>query len=143
MKIKIIVSGKVKENSYRHKIQEYLKWITKYVSVEVIYLKDIDLKKLTEKQLNHINTDIYSICLTEDGAQFSSIEFSEFIFKQNKELVFLIGPAGGHNKLVKELSDINLSFSILTFPHEMAFLILTEQLYRAISIHHGSKYHRA
>ncbi len=73
MKIKIIVSGKVKENSYRNKIQEYLKWITKYVSVEVIYLKDIDLKKLTEKQLNHINPDIYSICLTEDGDQFSSM----------------------------------------------------------------------
>ena len=142
MKLKIVIPGKLKEKSYDLRIQEYIKWISKYITIEIIYLKESDLKTLTNKQLYHINLNNYSICLTEEGKQYSSVDFSKLIYNQSKEIVFLLGPADGHDQIIKNKSNIKLSLSNFTFPHEMAFLILVEQIYRAISIHHGSKYHR-
>ena len=83
------------------------------------------------------------ICLSEEGIQHNSVQFSEFIYSSNRNLVFLIAGPDGHSKIIKEKSDQIISLSNLTFPHEMATLILTEQIFRAISIKKGSKYHRA
>jgi 23S rRNA (pseudouridine1915-N3)-methyltransferase len=82
------------------------------------------------------------MCLTEEGKQVTSREFSDFIYKQNRDIGFLIGGPDGHSKAIRQKADKLLSFSKMTLPHEMALLVLSEQLFRAVSIKNGSKYHR-
>ena len=84
------------------------------------------------------------ICLGEEGRQFSSVQLSSFLLNfKNKKINFLIGDTDGISLDIKEKSDLVLSLSPLTFPHELARLILIEQIYRAISISNNSPYHRS
>ena len=82
------------------------------------------------------------ICVSEKGKAKSSIQMSRFLFKGTRDLVFFMGGPDGHPKFIMEKADTVLSLSLMTFPHEMALLILAEQIYRAISIKKGTKYHR-
>ena len=93
---------------------------------------------------NHkLNNDII-ISLTEEGEQYNSIELTSLLLNfKNKKISFLIGDANGIPSNIKEQSNLLLSLSPLTFPHELARLILLEQIYRAISISNNSPYHRA
>ena len=86
MNIKILVSGKTKEKNYVNKILDYKKWISGHSKIEIIYLKDNNLTKLSENQINHLNKINYSIALTEKGNQLNSIDFSNFIQNKNMEL---------------------------------------------------------
>lgn len=142
MKVKVLVAGKIKEKSYDEKSKIYRKWISKNISLEVIFLKDNDLKKLHHKQLQYLNSDEYTIAMSEDGNQFSSIDFSNFIFNQNKDLIFILGPPDGLSRNLIKSTDFILSLSKFTLPHELAYLVLLEQIYRAVSIRNGTKYHR-
>ena len=84
------------------------------------------------------------ISLSEEGKQFNSVELCSLLLNfENKKIDFLIGGADGINSDIKEKSDLLLSLSPLTFPHELARLILLEQIYRAISISNNSPYHRS
>ena len=143
MKIKILVSGKIKETRYASKSKEYLKWISSQVSLDLVFLKDNDLKKLSDKQIHSLDPTYFSISLSEEGKGFSSKEFSNFIYSINKDLIFIIGPPDGLSEKLKESTDFILSISKFTLPHELAYLVLIEQIYRAMSIQNGSKYHRA
>lgn len=142
MKIKVLVAGKIKEKCYSDKAKKYLRWISRDMSIEVIFLKDNDLKRLDKKQLQYITPDVFSIAMSEHGKEFSSVDFSNFIFDQNKELIFIIGPPDGLTKYLIKSTDFILSLSKFTVPHELAYLVLLEQIYRAVSIRNGSKYHR-
>ena len=84
------------------------------------------------------------ICLSEEGKYFSSVELTSLLLNfKNKKINFLIGDADGIPSDIKEKSNLLLSLSSFTFPHELARLILLEQIYRAISISNNSPYHRA
>ncbi len=140
MKIKVLAVGKLKEKTYRNRIGEYVKWINRDIPVELIFLKDND--KVNKKLLAHINPKHHTICLSEEGEKRSSKEFSKLLFNKALDHTFIIGGPDGLPRYIKEKTDQILSLSELTFPHEMALLILAEQLYRAVSIEKGRNYHR-
>ena len=142
MKIKILVIGKLKELQFKDKINQYLKWIKIDYPIELVILKERKEKELIKIISKHISSKDILFCLSEEGVQYNSVKFSEFIHTVNRNLVFLIAGPDGHFKLIKDKSDEILSLSKFTFPHEMATLILTEQIFRSISIQKGSKYHR-
>ena len=142
MKIKILTIGKVREKIYQNRIQEYIKWISKYSKIEIINLKDTYNKNLKKNLLNYLNSDSFTVCLSEEGEQITSKQFSKFIYEQNKEVIFIIGSSNGYPDYVKKLSNKVLSLSKMTFLHEMSLLILSEQIFRAIAIKHGKKYHK-
>ena len=140
MKIKILAVGKLKEKAYQDRIREYVKWINRDIPAELIFLKDND--KVNKKLLAHINTKVHTICLSEEGKKRSSKDFSKLLFNKALDHTFIIGGPDGLPRYIKEKTDQILSLSELTFPHEMALLILAEQLYRAVSIEKGRNYHR-
>ena len=141
MEIKIVVIGKVKEKIYQRRVQKYLKWISKDVKIEIVYLKDTNNKILTKIDKLKKN-NFFSICLSENGIQMSSNAFSKFIFNNKEKLSFIIGGPDGHSSEILKEADYILSLSKMTMPHEMATLVFIEQIYRALSIKKGSKYHR-
>ena len=140
MKIKILAVGKLKEKTYRNRIGEYVKWINRDIPVELIFLKDND--KVNKKLLAHINPKDHTICLSVEGEKRSSKEFSKLLFNKALDNTFIIGGPNCLPKYIKEKANQIFSLSELTFPHEMALLILAEQLYRAVSIKKGRNYHR-
>ena len=140
MKIKILAVGKLKEKAFQSRIVEYIKWINKDVPVELIFLKDND--KVNRKLLENIKSRNHTICLSEEGEKRSSKEFSKLLFNSALDHIFIIGGPNGLPKYIKEKANQIFSLSELTFPHEMALLILAEQLYRAVSIEKGRNYHR-
>lgn len=142
MKITVIAVGKLKEKLYKERIIEYLKWINKDVSIELIFIKDDTNDKINKKLLSHIEKHQHIICMSEEGNEFSSLQFSKFIIKTKQNFLFLIGGPNGHQKIIKQKATTILSLSKMTFPHEMSLLILVEQIYRALSIIKGRKYHR-
>ena len=142
MKIKILTVGKVREKIYRNRIQEYIKWISKYSKIEIINLKDACNKNLKKNLIKYLNSDSFTICLSAEGEQKTSEQFSEFLYEQNKEVIFIIGSSNGHPDFVQKLSNKVISLSKMTFLHEMSLLILSEQIFRAIAIKHGKKYHK-
>ena len=142
MKIKILTVGKVREKIYRNRIQEYIKWISKYSKIEIINLKDTCNKNLKKNLIKYLNSDSFTICLSAEGEQKTSEQFSEFLYEQNKEVIFIIGSSNGHPDFVQNLSNKVISLSKMTFLHEMSLLILSEQIFRAIAIKHGKKYHK-
>ena len=141
MEIKIVVIGKLKEKIYQRRVQKYLRWISKDVKIEIVYIKDINNKILTKLDKLKKN-NFFSICLSENGSQMSSNTFSKFIFNNKEKLSFIIGGPDGHSSEILNEADYILSLSKMTMPHEMATLVLIEQIYRAFSIKKGSKYHR-
>ena len=140
MKIKILAIGKLKEKAYQNRIGEYVKWINRDIPVELIFLKDND--KINKKLLAHINSADHTICLSEEGDKIPSKEFSKFLFNKALDHTFIIGGPDGLPRYIKEKANHIFSLSELTFPHELALLILAEQLYRAVSIEKGRNYHR-
>ena len=140
MFIKIILTGKIKEKIYDKKVQKYLKWISRDSNIEIIVVKN------SNKIVNQIDklkkNNFFCVCLSEHGENLHSNAFSEFIFSNGEKIVFIMGGPDGHPKNIIKKTDFNLSLSKMTMPHEMATLVLTEQIYRALSIKKGSKYHR-
>jgi len=142
MRIKILAIGKVKEKAYHKRIIEFVKWINRDVSIELVFFKDNNHSRLEKKVESHLKNRDHIMCLTEEGRELSSIQFSEYLFNKTNDIVILIGGPNGHMNSIKEKAAQIISLSKMTFPHEMALLILTEQIYRAISIKKGNKYHR-
>ena len=132
-RLSIYAIGKIKKNWIRDGINQYKK---RMPDLNIIELKSFNINNLRFK--NNI-----IISLSEEGKQFNSIELTSLLLNfKNKKIIFLIGDADGISSDVKKKSDLLLSLSPLTFPHELARLILLEQIYRAISISNNSPYHR-
>lgn len=156
MKIKIVALGKIKEKFLKEGIDEFLKRLTPYASVEIIELSPIEIKdeNLTgkvleqegEKILVQIKPNSYVITLEIEGANFSSEKFAqklEEIANQGcSEIVFVIGSSCGLAKTVSQRADFKLSLSKMTFLHQFARLLLVEQIYRAFKIQKGETYHK-
>jgi len=132
-RLSIIAIGKIKKNWIREGINQYKKRMPDLIINES---KSFNIDNI------RVNNNII-ICLTEEGQSFNSIELTSLLLNfKNKKINFLIGDADGIPSDIKDKSNLLLSLSPLTFPHELARLILIEQIYRAISISNNSPYHR-
>lgn len=150
--IKIICLGKIKESYIQSGIEEYKKRISKYTNIEVYELQDegisdkkIALKKEKERILKIINKKDYIITLEIEGKELSSLELSkkiEDIFMINSNITFIIGGSYGLDDEIKQLSNFKLSFSKMTFPHQLFRLVLLEQIYRSFKIMNNEEYHK-
>ena len=156
MKIKIIALGKIKEKFLKDGIDEFLKRLTPYASVEVVELSSVEIKdeNLTQKALEqeaekilaNIKADSYVITLEILGKQLSSEDFAQKINEITvsgiSELVFIIGSSCGIAPSVSQRANFKLSISKMTFLHQFARLLLVEQIYRAFKILKGETYHK-
>lgn len=144
--IKIICVGKIKENYLNDLINDYLKRIRKYYSIEIIEVRDSNMIEEEKRILPHINKDDYVISLCIEGNILNSIEFKdkieELLVNSKPNITFIIGGSDGLTDNVKSLSDYKLSFSKLTFPHGLFRGLLLEQIYRSFKIMKNEKYHK-
>ena len=151
--IKIICVGKIKEKYLIDAINEYSKRISKYSKLEIVELSDeatdnvsITLNKEKEKLLKIINSKDYNIVLDIDGKELNSIELSNKIdnifTNENSNITFIIGGSCGLHEDIKKLSNYKLSFSKLTFPHQLFRVLLLEQIYRSFKILNNESYHK-
>ena len=132
-RLSINAIGKIKKNWIREGINQYKK-----------RMPDLIINESKSFNLDNIRANDIIICRSEEGKSFNSIELTSLLLNfKNKKINFLIGDADGIPTDIKEKSHLLLSLSSLTFPHELARLILIEQIYRAISISNNSPYHRA
>ena len=156
MNIKIIALGKIKEKFLKEGIDEFLKRLTPYASVEILELSPIEIKdeNLTqkvldqegEKILSHIKPQSFVITMEIKGKMLSSEEFAQKIEDLTNdgigEIVFVIGSSCGISANVSTRANFKMSMSKMTFLHQFARLILIEQIYRAFKIIKGETYHK-
>lgn len=153
MDVNIIVIGKIKENYINDGIKEYLKRLKSFANVKIIELKEYtysdmskNLKEEAKQIFSQIKEDDYLVTLEIEGKHYNSEEFSSFISNHytyfSKPLFFLIGSSDGLSEEVRNRSNMKVSFSRMTFPHQLMRLIFIEQLYRAFTIINNQKYHK-
>lgn len=159
MNITIITVGKIKEKFLRAAIEEYSKRLTRYCKLDIIEVPDektpenasekedlLIKEKEGEKILKNIKDNSYVIALAIDGKMLSSEELASFIQTQgingNSNLTFVIGGSLGLSSDVLKRADYKLSFSKMTFPHQLMRVILLEQIYRSFRINSGEPYHK-
>lgn len=151
--IKIICVGKIKEKYFIDALNEYKKRISKYSKLEIIEVSDeatdnekIVLAREKEKLLKVINKSDYNIVLDIEGKELSSVELSEKInnifTNYNSNITFIIGGSCGIDYEIKNMCDFKLSFSKMTFPHQLFRVLLLEQIYRAFKILNNESYHK-
>ena len=150
--IKIITVGQLKEKYLKEAVEEYKKRLSKYTNLEIIEIKDeglVEEKKAIELEGEKINKYLdnkdYIITLEIEGKQMSSVEFSEKLERiqiENSNIVFIIGGSYGLSNSIKDKSNLKLSFSKMTFPHQLFRVILLEQIYRSFKIMNNEKYHK-
>ena len=150
--IKIITVGSIKEDYLKEAIEEYKKRISKYTKIEIIELKDEGLveeekaKKIEAEKIDkYINEKDYIITLEIEGNEYNSLELAEKLRNiqiQYSNIIFIIGGSYGLNESIKEKSKLHLSFSKLTFPHQLFRVLVLEQLYRSFKINNNEKYHK-
>ncbi len=142
--IRIICVGKLKEKYLIDACLEYSKRINKYTKLEIVELKDCDIVKEKDEILKHLNKD-YIITLEIEGEMIDSTTLSKKIdnlFLNNSNITFIIGGSDGLHQDIKKISNYNLSFSKLTFPHQLFRVMLLEQIYRSFKIINNEKYHK-
>lgn len=159
MKITILCVGKIKEAFYRQAIDEYAKRLGKYCKLEIVEVADEKTpdkasevmesqikEKEAEKLIDKLKEDSYIFTLEIKGKKYTSEAFSETIEKltiQGKShLTFVIGGSLGLHEKILKLSNQPISFSDMTFPHQLMRVILTEQIYRAFRIMNNEPYHK-
>lgn len=157
LNIKIITVGKLKEKYLRDACEEYLKRLKRFGSVSVIELDEYrlsdnpsekEIDKALEIEGNNIlkETKGYLIAMCIEGEQLSSVKLAEKISQISVEgqstISFIIGSSFGISENVKKEADFKLSMSKMTFPHQLARVMLLEQVYRAFQINNNGKYHK-
>lgn len=159
MKITVIGVGRLKEKYWQAAIDEYSKRLSKYVKLDIIEVPDekapenlsaaeeeIVKKNEGERILKNIRDGAYVIALAINGKMLSSEELSEFLNERMVmgagHIVFVIGGSLGLSPEVLDRADYKLSFSKMTFPHQMMRVILLEQFYRAVKIMKNEPYHK-
>ena len=149
--LKIMCVGKIKEKYLQDAINEYQKRLSKYTKLEIIELPDVsfDLKKTLEVErdyiLKNIKSSDYNILLDINGKELTSIEFANNLDKirqVNSNINFIIGGSNGVHDDIKIISNERLSFSKLTFPHQLFRVIILEQIYRSFKILNNEEYHK-
>lgn len=159
MKISLITVGKVKEKYLKQGIDEYLKRLRTYAKMEIIEVADekapetmsaAEMEEVKNKEgervLSHIQHDMYVITLEINGKMLTSEQLAarldELATYGKSKIAFVIGGSLGLSEAVQKRSNFALSFSKMTFPHQLMRLILLEQVYRAYRINRGEPYHK-
>lgn len=148
--IKVICVGKIKDSNLKSLIDDYYKRIAKYTSIQIIELKDEnenydEMKKESKEIENYLDSKSYNIALDRLGKNIDSINFSKLIdkiFISYPNINFIIGGSLGIDKSILDKCNIVLSFSSLTFPHQLFRLMLLEQIYRSFKILNNERYHK-
>jgi len=159
MKITVITVGKIKEKYLKDAIAEYSKRLSKYCKLEIIEVADektpdnasevVEVairSKEAERILKYVKDDAFIITLEINGKQLSSEELADKIDKLGVQgtshIIFIIGGSIGLGQEVLQKSNYALSFSKMTFPHQLMRVILLEQIYRSYRIINGEPYHK-
>ena len=159
MKITVICVGKIKEKFYTQAIMEYSKRLSRYCKLEIVELADektpenageqvnLNIKaKEGDRILSAIKDDAYVIVLAIEGKMLDSVELSQKIEKLGingtSNITFVIGGSLGLDKRVLDRADYKLSFSKMTFPHQLMRVVLLEQIYRSYRIMKNEPYHK-
>ena len=149
----LVCVGKIKEKYLDDAISEYLKRIKPYCNFKITEIKEINTPDMNKNLLEEgknilqcISDNDYVITLEIDGKMLDSVAYSKLIENQytydNRKIIFVIGSSDGLSKDVKERSNYKLSFSKMTFPHQLMRVIFLEQTYRAFAIMNNIKYHK-
>lgn len=159
MKITIIAVGKIREKYWKDAIAEYEKRLSRFCKLQIIEVtdekapealseheKELILQKEGQRILSCIPSDSYVISMAIEGVKYDSPGFAEMIRKQSlkgySHFCFLIGGSLGLMNAVKKQSNSQISFSDLTFPHQLMRVILLEQIYRSFKINSHEPYHK-
>jgi 23S rRNA (pseudouridine1915-N3)-methyltransferase len=143
-KITFVVVGKIKESFYREAVAEYQKRLSRFVKLEI---KELAEGADPEAEADDILKSCkgYVVALAVEGEKLSSERLAKKLKgleDAGKEVTFVIGSSCGLSARVKQAADFRLSFSDMTFPHQLMRVILAEQVYRAFMINAGSTYHK-
>ena len=154
MKITLLLNGKTVDNRLVSLIDDYRQRLIHYVPFEIVVLPDLkNAKSLTEDQiksaegeaiLRFLTPAMDVLLLDEHGKQYRSIEFADFLQRKmsaGRDLVLVIGGPYGFSPAVYERANGKISFSLMTFSHQMIRLMAIEQIYRAMTILRGEPYH--
>ena len=156
-KITVLCVGNLKENYLKSGCEEYLKRLSKFYDIKVVELNEKKFgsnnPNASERQLameaeaDEILPKLkgYIICLCIEGKQMTSEKFSQILsncYQTTDEITFIIGGSFGLSNRVKQKANLQLSFSLFTFPHQLMRMILLEQIYRATTIEQGTPYHK-
>lgn len=155
MKVKLLLTGKTNSDYLKSGIDDYIKRLKHYLPFEILVIPELkNNKKMSEDQqkkkegdliLTQINTSDFVVLLDENGKDFSSIAFSDFLRKKMvsglKSMIFVVGGPYGFSEEVYKRTNMKISLSKMTFSHQMVRLIFVEQLYRAMTILKGEPYH--
>lgn len=159
MKISIVCVGKIKESFYREAVAEYAKRLSRYCRLEIIEVADEKTpegaslqmeEQIRDKEgrriLERLQEDAFICTLEIGGKKLSSEGLAQWMEKLTvggtSHIMFVIGGSLGLHESVSRRADLALSFSEMTFPHQLMRVILTEQIYRAFRIIHGEPYHK-
>jgi 23S rRNA (pseudouridine1915-N3)-methyltransferase len=154
LNIDVITVGKIKSSWVKEGVEYYRKLVGKYADLTLIHVKEADNARMKpekamsvegESILDQLDSTAYTIALDVAGDQLSSEQLSRLLEGKKRDysrIQFVIGGAYGLDTAVKKGTNTSLSLSKMTFPHELTEVILLEQLYRALSISAGSKYHK-
>ena len=143
-KIYFTVVGKIKESFYREGVAEYVKRLSRFAKIEIKELPERANPEAEEDEILR-NCRGYVIALAVEGDKLSSEQLADKLQKitdAGKEITFVIGSSCGLSDRVKQAADYRLSFSDMTFPHQLMRVILAEQVYRAFMINAGATYHK-
>jgi len=156
--VKIICVGKLKEKFYTDAASEYAKRLAGYCKLEIVELPESRISVQDDSQISialekergaieaRIPTGAAVIALCIEGRELDSLELSRMIcdtaVQGTSKLCFILGGSVGIHEKIKSMSDFRLSMSKMTFPHNLARIMLLEQLYRAFKIAEGGKYHK-
>ena len=158
IKITLITLGKLKEKYLKDAVDEYAKRLSRYCKLEIVELNPINLPEkpsqseidaalLKEAELieKRIPAEAFVTTLCVEGKTISSEGLADFVntnTNSGKNMCFIIGSSYGLCPSIKQKSDLKLSLSAMTFPHQLFRVMLLEQIYRAFKINEGSTYHK-
>lgn len=150
LKINLVVIGDIKEKFYKDAINEYVKRLSRFCKLNIVEIKETinnnpttALKSDAKNLLPNLKGYVFALCV--EGKQFSSPDFAkkiETLSLTNSEISFVIGASNGLDETIKQRANERISFSNLTFPHQLMRVIFLEQLYRAFTIINNISYHK-
>ena len=141
--IRIVCVGNLKEKYWKDAIAEYGKRLSRFCNFEVIETPESYPEKEKTAIMKHLQGYVFSLCV--EGKQCTSVEFArkiENVMQNDSKITFVIGGSDGLSEEVKKASSSRLSFSEMTFPHQLMRVVLAEQIYRAFTINNNITYHK-
>ena len=141
--VKLVAIGKMRDRLFESRCQEFVTRLNSYGRCDIVVLPDSNVANEGKAILRELDRDkgALVVALTEEGREFTTAEFSGFIEKVDRRIIFIIGGPFGLDPAVKSRADQLMALSKMTFTHEMARMIFLEQLYRALNLLNGGSYH--